>query len=83
MHNATQLHSIITQLENHDLPKSLMRQLRCLHDDLTAPSAHRLHLNADEKTLVDNLRWTRHPGREKVYRLAAAMRQQKPWPTPA
>ena len=36
-------------------------------------------LNAEEKTLVENLRWTRHKGRDKVYRLAEQMRLQKPW----
>jgi len=38
-----------------------------------------LRLNAEEKTLVENLRWTRHKGRDKVYRLAEQMRLQKPW----
>jgi len=38
-----------------------------------------LRLNADERLLVENLRWTRHKGRDKVYRMAKAMRSQKPW----
>jgi len=38
-----------------------------------------VRLNADERTLIENLRWTRHPGREQVYRLAEKLRIKRPW----
>lgn len=38
-----------------------------------------VRLSADERMLVENLRWTRHKGRDKVYRLAQLMRSEKPW----
>ncbi len=38
-----------------------------------------VRLNAEEKALIDNLRWTRHVGREQVYRLAERQRRKRPW----
>ncbi|EIK97513.1 hypothetical protein PMM47T1_07001 [Pseudomonas sp. M47T1] len=78
----------LEELINPALQAFLLRQLQ----DVLIPAAEvqvggadygdkprNIRLNADERLLVENLRWTRHKGRDKVYRMAKAMRSQKPW----
>lgn len=36
-------------------------------------------LNDEEKSLIENLRWTRHAGRTEVYLVAKEQRRKRPW----
>ena len=85
------IQNIVLLLENLDSDRLrgvavhalLLEQLCNLREEYVSHAEVRslgyVKLNAEEKTLVENLRWTRHKGRDKVYRLAEQMRLQKPW----
>lgn len=44
-----------------------------------AKAANFIHLNPNERTLLEDLRWKRKKARARIYRFAEQMRVSKPW----